>query len=76
MSSNDSVLDTGTLEILFSSTISVTAFIESGSETNKTSTRGVMISLMGLSENSKRESMISLSAGKICPSCSPRAVRA
>ena len=65
VSSSDLVLETGTREILFSFTISVIAFIERGSDTNKTSTRGVIISLIGLSENSRSESIISLSAGKI-----------
>ena len=41
------------------------AIIDSGVDRNKTSTLGVMISLIGLSENSSNESIISLSAGNI-----------
>ena len=47
-----------------------------GKDRNKTSTLGVIISFIGLSEKSKRAFIISLSAGKICPSISPSAVKA
>ena len=65
VSSNDSDLDTGILDILFSSTICFISFISIGSDKNNTSTLGVIISLIGRSEKSSNESIISLSAGNI-----------
>ena len=65
VSSKDSVLETGTREILLSLTTFLTSSILTGSDKNKTSTLGVMISFIGLSEKSNNESMISLSAGNI-----------
>ena len=50
--------------------------MSTGIERNNTSTLGVIISFMGLSEKSRRESIISLSAGRIWPSISPSAVKA
>ena len=63
----DSLLDfeTGILDILLSLTNAFTSTIFIGCDKNNTSTLGVIISFIGLSEKSSNESMISRSAGNI-----------
>ena len=65
VSSKDSDFETGILDILLSLTNAFTSTMFIGSDKNKTSTLGVIISFIGLSEKSSNESMISRSAGNI-----------